>query len=264
MRDGRCYVRERQVPPEQFDSLLQEDPRAAQSFLALDKFCIALISSLTRAPSLLKNAATSLRSPLGGLHDVAQYTYFLDRLLRVPMGERWLIIDPIHERGFALQVSGLANAFQVYALVHDALVRGPKGCDGWTAPVAGPGPSTEVVAVARGDGPRNGRGVYVPPFTLFRWSAVTADRRVPDNDCVDHWYSNSAVPAELAHFEGNRVGVIGEFGWKMEYAPSREFSSLQASVEATEELDRAEVERLLTAFTTAPSPGQPLPGVGWP
>ena len=262
--DGGHYVQDRWVSPEQFDLLLQEDARAAQSFLALDKFCIALISSLTRAPDVLKSAAASLRRPLEGLEDIAQYTYYLDRLLRVPMEERWLILDPVHDRGFALQISGLANAFQVYALVHDALVHGPQGTDGWTAPVAVPGPPKEVVDVARGDGPRNGQGVYIPPFTLFRWSAVTRDRRVPNNDCTDHWYSNSAIPAELARFEDNRVAVIGEFGWKMEYAPSREFAGLRASVEVMEELRRNEVERLMIAFATAPSPGKPLPGVGWP
>jgi hypothetical protein len=74
----------------------------------------------------------------------------------------------------------------------------------------------------------------------------------------------SAIPAELARFEGRRVGVIGEFNVQMEFSIAREFGRLTAGIELRDELPRSEVDRLMDAFTKTPDPGHPAPGVGWP
>ena len=259
-----CYVRDRYVSQPQLIKLLQEDPVAAQSFTSLDGYCKGLIAAFSAAPHVLKEAGPSLRETLSGMDDVAEYTYFLDRLLRVPMDEQWFIIDAIHDRGFVVDVTGVANAFQVYALLHDVLTRGPGGASDWSAPVTLPAPSPEVVDVARGRGAQSAEGVYIPSFTLFRWTAVSKARRVPDSGCVNEWYCMSAIPAELARFEGRRVGVIGEFNVQMEFSIAREFGRLTAGIELRDELPRSEVDRLMDAFTKTPDPGHPAPGVGWP
>jgi len=258
------YVGDRYVSRPQFLEVLQEDPVAAQSFTGLDGYCQALITALSSAPHMLKQAGPSLSEKLGGIKDVAQYTYFLDRLLRVPIGEQWLIIDAIHARGFVVDVTGVANAFQVYALLHDALATGSDGMRTWSSPVDLPAPSLDVVEVASGRGDQCVEGVYTPPFTLFRWNAVTRERRVPDTSCTDEWYCMSAIPAELARFEGRRVAVIGDFNLKMNFSIAREFGRLAASIGLREELARSEVDRLMVAFTKTTDPGHPAPGVGWP
>src|SRR5262249_32495941 len=147
----------------------------------------------------------------------------LDPLLRVPMGETWLVIDPARNSGLELEGTGVADAFQVYALVHRALYRAGH----W----AGRAP-TDVVEVAEGIASFRSGGDYIPPFALFRWSAIDADRRVPDNmtHAMD-WYSNSAIPAELARYEGRRIAVVGRSPMKMLLPARRRFRELRARVD---------------------------------
>ena len=241
-----------------FQRLLHAAPKQAQSFLALDNFCRPFIAALSREPSLLKSPRLQLLGvPLSAVCDASQFAHFLARLLRVPINESWWIVDPRARRGFALRVSGVANAFQVYALVHAALVQNPRS-------TFAPAPTQQVLSVARGTGPQTTSETYVPPFALFRWSAVKHPQHVPNRDDTREWYSNSAVPAELAWFEGVRVGVLGDIGLEMELGVSREFGGLAADVTLEGELERARVVELLQAFATTTHPGHPLPGVGWP
>lgn len=258
-------VGDRQVSGSAWKKLLQVDPSAVQSFLALDHFCQPLIAMLTRAPDQLAGELVpGLRDTVAPLAEMSEFAGFLDRLLRVPVEEKWLVVDPRVNRGWELAVSGVANAFQVYALIHRALLAAPRGIWRWRKPVPGPEPASEALAVATGEGPQSADGVYVPPFTLFRWSAVRPEKRVPDMDEYREWYSNSAVPAELAWHEDARIGVLGDFGIKMELPLAREFAALPASVELRGELEKRHVIELLNAFAEAGHPGHPVPGVGWP
>jgi hypothetical protein len=78
------------------------------------------------------------------------------------------------------------------------------------------------------------------------------------------WYSNSSVPAELARFDGIRIGVLGDFGMRMELGLAREFSALNAEVTLLRALETRHVVELLAAFERAKRPGRPQAGVGWP
>jgi hypothetical protein len=249
----------------EWQAFVDKDPSSAQSLLALDHFCQALIAALTRQPEVLKSTAIrALAAPLTPVSELSHFAHFLARLLRVPIDEEWFIIDPRTCRGFALRVSGVANAFQVYALVHAALCVIPRSLTHWSPPVRRPPPPEETLAVANGSGPQQTLGSYVPPFTLFRWTAMSHPRRIPDSNDFRDWYSNSAVPAELARFREQRIGILGDFGIKMELGIAREFGALGASVTLARELDRRHVVELLHAFSSEPHPGHPVPGVGWP
>jgi hypothetical protein len=255
----------RMISARGWQTLVKRDPSSAQSLLALDHLCRALIAALTRAPEMLKTGPVqALSTPLTVVCEASEFAHFLARLLRVPMDEEWFVIDPRTRRGFAFHVSGVANAFQVYALLHAALCRVPRSLAHWSRPIPGPPPSDRVLSVAKGSGPQETSDSYVPPFTLFRWSAITDSRRVPNNEDFREWYSNSAVPAELAHFEGRRIGVLGNFGFKMVFGVAREFCALPAQITLRRELERPHVLELLHAFSSAPHPGHPVPGVGWP
>lgn len=257
---GPCRVSARQ-----WQDVVDADPVSAQCLLALDKFCQPLIAALTRVPGLLKTEVVQRLIPLlTSASETSVYAGFLARLLRVPIDEEWLLIDPKDSRGFALRVSGVANAFQVYALIHAAMAGMPATLGQRPRSLPGHPPPEEVSAVARGDGPQQLPGVYAPPFTLFRWSSVTAKRSVPNNEDYMEWYSNSAVPAELARFNGPRIAVVGEFGFAMQLGTAREFEALKADVSVVREIATVEVGELLEAFKTAAHPGRPEPGVGWP
>jgi len=195
-------VADRLISAQAWQALVNADPLSAQSLCAIDDLCRALIAALTRAPEMLERSEVrALGTPLGAVGDHSQFAHFLARLLRVPMDEEWLVIDPRSNRGFSLRVSGVANAFQVYALVHAALCAVPRSLFKWSRPVASPPPPTHVLAVAQGSGPQQIDVTYVPPFTLFRWSSITRLGYIPTNEDYQEWYSNSAVPAELARFK---------------------------------------------------------------
>jgi hypothetical protein len=246
-------------------AFVDENPSSAQSLLAVDHFCQALIAALTRQPEVLKSSAVqALTAPLAPVSEASHFAHFLARLLRVPISEEWFIIDPRTCRGFALQVSGVANALQVYALVHAALCAIRRSLTHWSPPVSRPQPPEETLAVANGSGPQEVSGSYVPPFTLFRWTAINHPRRIPDLSDYREWYSNSAIPAELARFGEQRIGILGDSGMKMELGIAREFSALKASVTLERELTRRHVVELLRAFSSELHPGHPVPGVGWP
>jgi hypothetical protein len=260
-----CTVGDRIVSAREWQAFVDEDPTAAHSLLAIDPLCRALIAGLTRWPAALKSgSAQALASRLDPFSHAAQFAFFLARLLRVPMNEEWYILDPKGRRGFALQVSGVANAFQVYALVHAALCHVPRSLTHWSPPVPPPPPNEATLAVANGSGPQEAAGSYTPPFTLFRWTAITKPKHIPGfNDYLD-WFSNSAVPAELARFGENRIGVLGDGAIRMEFGLAREFAALRASVALTRHLERRQVVDLFHAFSSGPHPGRPLPGIGWP
>jgi hypothetical protein len=259
------WVDGRQLSSDDYQALVERDPIGAQAFRALDHLTQPLIAALTRSPRLLKSAAVeALRPELDGLHEVSEFTGFLYELLRVPIEEQWLIIDPKGGRGFELSVTGVANAFQVYALVHAALLGAPRSLSHWRKPLPGPPPAEHILAVARGTGPQETQDIYVPPFTLFRWSAVTKQRAVPNAEDGHEWYSMSAIPAELARFEGQRVAVLGDFNVRMDMNVTRTFGALAADMRLLSELDGRRVARLLQAFATSAHPGHPVPLVGWP
>ncbi|MCK6537528.1 MAG: hypothetical protein L6Q84_31545 [Polyangiaceae bacterium] len=264
-REATLTIGDRLISAREWEAFVDKDPSSAQSLLALDNFCQALIAALTRLPDTLKSSAVqALAVPLVQVSHASHFAHFLSRLLRVPMNEEWFIIDPKARRGFALEVSGVANAFQVYALVHAALCGAPNSLTHWAPPVPRPAPPAAVLDVANGRGPQEAPGSYVPPFTLFRWTVITEVGRLPGSGDYREWYSNSAVPAELARFGDARIGVLGHLGINMELGIAREFSALAASVKLTRELQRRHVVELLHGFSSTPGPGHPVPGVGWP
>ncbi|MEZ4222539.1 MAG: hypothetical protein R3B13_16485 [Polyangiaceae bacterium] len=258
-------VANRLVFAREWDAIVDSDSLGAQSLLAIDHFCQPLIAALSRKPDLLKSSSVqALLAPLTHFSDASMYSHFLARLLRVPIDEEWFILDPQGCRGFALQVTGVANAFQVYALLHAVLCGVPRSITHWSRPVRGPQPPSMVLAVADGSGPQEAPGSYVPPFTLFRWSAMDHPGKIPGFDDHREWYSNSAGPAELARFGEARIGILGDVGFRMEFGLAREFAALRASVTLMRQLDRRHVVELFHAFGREVHPGHPIPGVGWP
>lgn len=264
--DGGTPVGARLLPSDSVQRIVDEYPDAARAFFAIDLFCRPLIAALTRAPPLLRSAeAEAVITTLSAFEETSEYAYFLARLLRVPIDETWLVVDPTIERAFEVGVSGVANAFQVYCLLHDALGREASvwqrlfGRGSGLLPTGRP--PGELVAVASGAGPQQTDHTYTPPFTLFRWSAIVPGA-VPSTGSVHDWYSNSAVPAELSMFEGRRIAVLGHFGIRMLLPVAREFEALRANVTILRELDGPSVAALLRRLADAPRPPPPVPGVG--
>lgn len=253
---GTRTLGEHVISEADFQELLRVRTAEVQSLLALDQFCQALVAALSRQPQHLKTPLVQLLGvQLSSFTEASNFAHFLARLLRVPMHEKWWIIDPRSHRGFELSVSGVANAFQVYALVHAALAARL----GWE-----PAPPAEVLDVAAGRGPQSTTSSYVPPFTLFRWPAAKDSQPPTALTSTREWYSSSAVPTELAWFGQARVGIVGDGGFKMELSASREFGGLSAEARYEKELERSRVAELWQAFVTTPHPGHPIPGVGWP
>lgn len=264
--DGGRQVGARLLHADSVQTVVDAYPDATRAFFAIDLFCRPLIAALTRAPTLLHSAdADAVRAGLYAFEDTFECAHFLARLLRVPIDEEWIVIDPTIERAFEMRVSGVANAFQVYCLLHDALGREATvwqrlfGRGSGLLPTGRP--PGELVAVASGAGPQRTDHTYTPPFTLFRWSAIVSGA-VPSMGSVHDWYSNSAVPAELTMFEGCRIAVLGHFGIRMLLPVAREFEALRADVTILRQLEGPSVGALLRRLADAPRPPPPVPGVG--
>jgi len=245
---GKRWIAEEWIPKH-----LAIDPVAVQSFVALEHFFMALVVVLSSSATLL--ASVEARALIDLMDALGIEGQALDRLSRVPLNETWLVLDPARDRGVEMTVSGVADAFQVYALVHQALHEAGAWPDA---------PDADVVAVADGTGPRGVDASYIPPFALFRFGVVDAAKTVPDNgENVMDWYSNSAIPAELARHEGKRVAIVGVSSMQMIFIPRRWFPSLAAHVKVSRELSKSELDTLWKKLAEAPRPEHPTPFVGW-
>jgi hypothetical protein len=235
-----------------FDLLLTElqslpsDPEAAEEFefsegyYLLERAAMAYLSrSATRRASLPQRDA--LRQ---NLRRYGERYGFLGKMLHVLDGEPFLVLDAENRRGFRLRAFGIADNFQLHALLREALTVGPM-----PPSHAIPGESfpAEASAVLHGRGSTDAS--IGSNWQLMTWRGLTTKHA--EKIDTSAWIWNEGFPAEIPRCAplGVRVILIHVGGIHRSWHPHRTFDAMDGRVVVDAILEPHEVNAALAALS---------------
>lgn len=233
-----------------FDQVRRENPAETRAWDAVDNLGLAAIACLSRREALRKQALSDkvLVDAVAPLADVHPRMHFLALLLRVLDGQELVVLHPPTKQGWRVEVSGVADNFQLQTLLADLLVGKDFGLPGTPPP-------REVVDVMSGEGPQRIEASVAGGWNLYQWNIIQPDGSLPPPEDTfalrDRWVWGEGAPDDLERFEGRRTLVLGPATMKRQWNASRIFPALQASVELVETLAPAAVEQLLSRMGAA-------------
>jgi hypothetical protein len=235
--DDGIVLGDRCVPESVIDLLIESDPGAVEAWAALTAWCLPLIACGTRDRSIRAAArAADLRRFTAELGAHQDEVACLDRLLRILDGETWLVLDVTSYAGWRIEVSGVADNFQLQTLLADLL------------PGRHSKPSPATARVAWGEGPQEDRSaVWEKSWEMHAWTAVQAGGGLDQRD-LDSRIWSEGMPDEIPCFEGQRVVLLAPVANPLSSWASRYFGDLRPQVRLCAELTRAEVEGLVGRF----------------
>ncbi len=256
-------------PKAVFDLLLTElqslpsDPEAAEEFefsegyYLLERAAMAYLSrSATRRASLPQRDA--LRQ---NLRRYGERYGFLGKMLHVLDDEPFLVLDAENRRGFRLRAFGIADNFQLHALLREALTAGPIPA-GHAIP-GEPFPA-EASAVLHG---RSSTDVSIGSnWQLSTWRGLDPSSRsegdgrgemrglrTKDAEKIDTsaWIWNEGFPAEIPLCAplGVRVILIHVGGIHRSWHPHRIFDAMDGRVVVDAILEPEDVDAALAALS---------------
>jgi hypothetical protein len=225
--------------------------------------CLGAIAMLSRArdararllpaPALLEQAKqfASINSEAG----------FLTRMLQVFDNQELIVLSPQHRRGYRARITGVADNFQLHALLAGALV-GPveegllPECVGSTAdrnPVPGRPLDRRVLGRIR-DEPfgMNEPGMW-SFLQLWSWRAIQPDGTLPADAQKnrDHWIWNEGIPADIPAFDGQRIVLISAVPFVRSWNTGRMFDGMIAWCMVEEKYSQTEVDEMLHRLADA-------------
>jgi hypothetical protein len=221
-------------------------PMEARAWRSLEDLCLPAIAMLSRAKEARKTmpgkeSLLSLASPLSDWHRAVQ---LFAQMLLVLDDEPLLALHPASRRGYSLRISGIADGFQLHALLADALVGDPS-----EELLEAARPDPLVIAHARGE-----ETLFPPPpavaiFDLVQWYGLDREGNVGDDTST--WFWNDGSPADLAHFEGVRTVLLTPPREARTWNVERAFSGMRAEAILEEKLSPEEVEARLHRMAEA-------------
>lgn len=234
-----------------FDLLLAElkslpsDPEAAEEFefsegyYLLERAAMAYLSrSATRRATLPQRDA--LRQ---NLRRYGERYGFLGKMLHVLDDEPFLVLDAENRRGFRLRAFGIADNFQLHALLREALTAGPM-----PPRHAIPGESfpADASAVLHGRGTTDAS--IGSNWQLMTWRGLTTKHA--EKIDTSAWIWNEGFPAEIPLCAplGVRVILIHVGGIHRSWHPHRIFDAMDGRVVVDAVLEPHEVAAALAAL----------------
>lgn len=218
------------------------EPELTRAWRALELFGRSGVAFLSRVPEarVAYRGQSGVLEQLGALAGSHEWAEWLRKLLLAPHRESLLVLHPTLRRGYRVEVSGVADNFQLHTLLAAALI-GPAG-DGW---LPGQPPSPEAVAEARGE-PTAGEVVAQGTFNLVNWFGLSGDGTLSDAlSCTGAWIWNEGLPADIATFEDQRVILLTDPAYTRTWMAAPLFSALKPDVRVTEHLSEEQVQSWL-------------------
>ena len=238
-------------PVDQFGyQVSQEMPAEAVSWMHLEPMCTAAIAMLSRSPDVRRlardNPLLILRAlDLAEAHDRVA---FLAKLLQVLDDEELIVLQPELVRGYRVQISGIADNFQLHTLLAGALIGDPK--KGW---LPGKRPDPRVVAAAKNQPVHRRAQVAKGAFNLWTWQGLQPDGTLPDAlENSDYWIWNEGIPADIPSFEGVRIVLLGPPPYPRTWNADRCFGGMDADLRVLEILPSSTVQSWLHRIAQAP------------
>jgi hypothetical protein len=226
----------RAFPGAVFDALLRElrtieagddEHELPEGYYLLERAAMACLSrSVEMRASLPQKAA--LRA------EIKRYSErygFLGKMLAVIDGEPLVVLHPSTARGFRFRMGGIADNFELHALL--------------IARLAGEG---------AGKIPNPGSSSSSSQWQLANWTGLLPDRTIDSKNYSRDWIWNEGVPADIATFEGMRIVLIGPSTISRSWSAGRVFSGMAAVLELEGPMQEAETESLLARVLAAARP----------
>ena len=231
------------IEPDRLDELLgalaESDPRLFGSWQTFTHFWAPFIVVLGCSAGA-RAALSDQRDVALGLGDELEGAHWIGRMLCVVDDEPFVAIDPVARRGYVGTFGGVADNFQLYTLLADALIGDAE--DGW---LEGTRPAPEVARCARGEGPQNVEASASGAWNLYAWQAFAYDPTLSDPASIPHELSvwGEGIPTDIPTLDGHRVIGLGPSAYARTWQAGRMFVTLRSSLTVTGQLDEAGLER---------------------
>lgn len=237
MADAALRVDDRPIPRDLFRAGMTDDRPGATSLYWLGQWVRPAVAALTRDRVLLQQAIADRELVAAARAVAAAGAHWLDVLLGAELEQTWLVLCPLADRGFRVEVDGIADNFTLHVLLADALGR-------FGIPTEENPP--EIFDYLRGiadDCPRNH---IVGSFNLYDFRAAASNVAEPSKVAQEYWVWGEGAPRDVPYFEGVRTLVVGPPWAKRIIGSERTFWSLPTDVKVVDELTPEETQTLLT------------------
>ncbi len=227
----------------------------ANAFYALDPLGLGAIAMMSRSPGircLVRERQPGLLDQALALAAVHPRASFLATMLRVLDHAPVLAIHPELQRGYLLEMFGIATNFELYILLADVLIGDEAG--GW---LPGERPDPRAAAACRNQPVVPGAESTVGAFNLWNWTGLGPDGKLPQDGQMagsEHWVWMEGVPADIRPYEDMRVVLVGPPPYARIMQAGRCFRDMPADLRVTRVLSRVEVSDWLERLSNAPRP----------
>jgi hypothetical protein len=218
-------------------------PEEARGWASLEFLCPATVAMLSVSRNARQRARerTDLRAALSELAPIHDWSSFVANILVVLDDEEVIVLHPGLRRGYRVQISGIADNFQLHTL----LVGDPRA--GW---LPGERPDPRVVAAARDQEVAPGTPDARGAFYLFNWQALQSDGSLPNGpQQAAKWIWNEGTPADITRFEGARVVLLGPPSHTRAWSPGRRFMGMPGELHVIEVLSPETMQDWLNRMT---------------
>lgn len=194
---------------------LPEEARAWQRLQVVWPGAIALLS----VDPVGRAEASELQPLVHELLDLHEAAGWLGAMLGVLHEEPYVAIEPATGTAIAGLMSGVVENFQLNALLMDAVP--------WSGSRR---ISRNALAVARGEGPQQGKETIVAAWELHSYAALEPDGTLPDEPDPETVIWDEGMPADIPVVDGHRVIVLRPAPSERSWRVKRMFASLPASL----------------------------------
>jgi hypothetical protein len=218
----------------------EEEPDMPEPYYMLERAAASLLSrSADMRRGLPQKAAL-----LGKIRRYQERYGFLGKMLQVLDDEALLVAHPSTHRAWRARIGGIADNFQLHALLRSALA-GPGDNR-----IPGTPPDPRSVSAFR-DGPTEDAPPTESDWQLVQWRAVQPDGSIPGQNDASQWIWNEGFPAEIERFEGTRLVAIGPSTIQRSWNSARIFHPMHGWVAVDRKLSKDEAHGLLARIAAA-------------
>lgn len=227
-------------------------PQGANCWMATEPMCMGTMAMLSRSVAARKSARANaalvkLARDLVAFH---ARVCFLHMMLQVLDDEVLLVIHVRQQRGYRVQIRGIADNFQLHPLLADALVG-----DAAKGFLAGERPDPRIVAVAKGEDLAPNTPSASGAFNLVNWTGLGPNGDLPEGQADHaHWIENEGIPADILPFHGTRVVLLSEPSYSRSWKAGRSFPDMLADLRVVEILRPDEVRQWIERIAREPKP----------
>jgi hypothetical protein len=233
--------------PETLQHFGSKLPLAVDCWQAIDFFYRAVVAVTSRSVDARRRITDAMRQDAQAISEVSTGGHWLNKMFQVLIDEIIIVLHPEQQRGYKLQINGIADNFQLHLLLADTLIGNPA--EGW---LVGDKPEPAISAIMRGDAPNDAGLVAAGSFNLYHYGGLRPDGTVDaDFSGSQHWIWGEGIPADILPFEGIRVILLGKPPYVRTWNAQRMFDALKGEIIVLEKFDAPTYQSWLNRLRAA-------------